>query len=412
MDAVPAGDFGNPAARALQAEFTIKTAQVAIDEEIAVFMPFMLTAKKQGGHEMVLGPDQTYPAWDRYSEFTKTYQLRNPPLSVPPEFPNRIVTQWLPDYTTCIPHKVSGSYWSEPGNNQVTGTIQIYNFSSEEVSGHLRIQTLLSVILGDERSVDKTSEQTTIAPMSSASISVAFDVPESGYFNNQVQIIFSPRGSVNPSHQKSLASFRIEARPTSAVLPFTMEIAAIPPAANNTVAGFQSLWPEKPYSITSRSGSWLGINGVVIASQSECSQNINGVDSLSGDFSLSESSRVFDKISPPVAVTRVNGLPTAKNAFLRIRGNSATSTRFRLDLVDDKGQRFSIPEWFGMNRFSPTPNEILLSYDDFHLHSFGRSTEKPFFDPSAIREIQLRFYMISKAKPATVELDVVANQRQ
>lgn len=410
MDAVPVGDPRNAAARKLQEEFTLETAQVAIDEGVAVFMPFMFIAQNGGGHEMVTSPTDTFPAWDAYRDFTKTRKLENPPFAARPRNPNRLILQWLPDYSTCTPHKVGGIYWSDYGNSRVSGKVIIYNLSPESVKGQFEVSSakpIASSLVGDH----KSGEVIEIERNGQVSIPVEFDVPESEYFESAVAVAFRPTNSESSSHQKSTATFEIGSRPTSQVLPKRYAIHGVFPMIEGNV-DYEPLWPDYPNKVTSESAPWVGLNGIKIEPIAASATQSTSLDagwlfSFTPDRELAA-----QKTAPPVAITKVDGLPAVKNGFLRIRTEPDFGGRgsFRVDLVDQDGQRFTIAENFGKNRFNPTPGELLLSYEDLHLYAWGRVINPMQFDPSQIREIQLRFHLMPGARPMQVKIDVVGSE--
>jgi hypothetical protein len=135
-----------------------------------------------------------------------------------------------------------------------------------------------------------------------------------------------------------------------------------------------------------------------------------GSDGLGETWSFQLADKQTDPRFPPMAVTKVNGLPAVANGFFRIRAPAGEILKnsIRLDLVDKHGQRFSIAENFGQNRFKPYLRKNLLAYKDFHLYAWGRCTDDPRFRPEDIREIQLRFYGSPHDDPVQLRLDVVA----
>ena len=114
-----------------------------------------------------------------------------------------------------------------------------------------------------------------------------------------------------------------------------------------------------------------------------------------------------DPREPPMAIAALRGLP--KQGFIRMNLSRSMDATLgvRVDLVDKRGQRFSIWENFGMNYYRPS-REVWLSLDDFHAYFWGRCAEDPRFHPSDIREIQLRFYFTKPADPVSVQLSLMS----
>src|SRR5262249_37519845 len=117
-----------------------------------------------------------------------------------------------------------------------------------------------------------------------------------------------------------------------------------------------------------------------------------------------------DPCLPPMAVTRVDGLPDVADGFVRLIATDVgeVGVDVRVDLVDKHGQRFTISEGFGRNPYRHGDGNIYLSYRDLHIYQWGRCTESPVFRPADIREIQLRFFPRDPKAATRVRLDVVA----
>lgn len=419
IDAVPPDNHENAAARQIQADFTKETAEVAIAENVAVFMPFLLKyPARPDGHDMVKSPTEHYPAWEVYRDFTKANPLENLPVSLPPENPGRIVVQWMPDYDTCVPHKVSGAYWSEFGESRIEGEVVIYNFSSQQVSGRLTptVSAPASVQIGG----GAAGSLIEVPPLARVQIPVSFSVPEVEFYRSDVRFEFVPANTdLDPSHKPSWVVFAIESRPTSLILDDQAEVAATRPNIKHESREFSLAWPDNPFQVTSESGPWIGVNGAVVApierqSTADDDESKDGNLSVGWSFAVEATpDGINPKTSPPVAITRVNGLPELENGYLRVRmpGVFGRDGSFRVDLIDEAGQRFAIAENFGENRFSPTPGELLLAFRDFHLYAWGRVTENYKLDPKKVREVQLRLFMTPDQAPMEVRIDVVGTHR-
>jgi hypothetical protein len=387
MNAIPEGKMDDPHARQLQRKFTAETARIAAREKIAVFMPFVFVAAAGDGYSLTRSRTEPYPAWTTYAALTRTENL-------PP------VPALAPDNLTCIPHKVSGTYWfdnEEEGSDAIEGEFVVYNFSGSPVRGDLETRGFDGIRVAIDGKSGDTSRKVTIPPLGSVRVPVTFAADTTRYFRGEIEVVFR--------REKSNAStnlvFGLETRPADALLKREVSIQGHRPTKQ-----IQWIWAPEPYRVSSRGGPWLGINGVKIGDGD--AEIVGGPLERAWRFQVMK--RQIDPRIPPMAVTKVAGLPNVANGFLRLRivDGESSSTDIRVDLVDIHGQRFSVAENYGMNWEYPDRNEIFLSYRDFHPYVWGRNTGAAVFRPEDIREIQLRFSSQLPSRPIDVRLDIVA----
>ena len=461
MNAVAPGDFLNPERRQMQADFTVSAARQALAApEVAVFMPFILVG--QGiPQALTLAPDQPLPAWTAYADFTREHPFPNRMLAEPPRDPNPIVVQWIPDNPTTIPHKVAGTYRFLNGR-PIRGALRCYNFSGQPVRGVIEATPLDHVSIAipaataaqgeasteivrdaaarpavgrplvggppapeggpDARSGPTDSASAVGSPpsalrlltsefivpaMGRVDIPVTFTAKAQGYFRDYWQAEF-----VDATARSSPVYFGLETSPQErdfAPVPWELR-------RRRFWMGRDPIGDE--HSISSRSGAWTGINGLVVNSDgatgkmAEESGKVERGKSGKRDMRSAECGAVLtafvqavddDPLRPTMAIARVRGLPA--HAFLRLQTDRPMDPSFkvRVDLVDKRDQRFTIWENFGASYWGPR-DDVWLSLDDFHVYFWGRCTEAPVLHAEEIREIRLRFYFAKADDRRTVRL--------
>lgn len=406
LDAVPSDDPDNAHAREMQRAFTVQTSRDAINERVAVLMQFIFVGRPPwGGHSLVKTPGVAFPAWDAYAAFTREHRLPAQTAILPPSDPCPVVLQWRPDYETCIPHKVSGTYWfradeEEDREGQLSpmhGAIAIYNLSARRVTGRFEMPAPRGVRMqvgpdGDE----VAARELTLAPFSRVLVPVTFSVESRGYRRTHVDARFVETGC---TAARSRLWFGLETRPREELFRRQIPLTGRMPTGED----FTWIWAPEPVRVSSRVGPWLGVNGVEVVGPAES-------NALGDTWRFRLKERQGDPRFPPMAVTRIDGLPAARGAFLRVRAPNlmAREVSVRVDLVDRFGQRFTIAEELGQNRFEPDYTETFLGYDDLHTYAWGSYRRNQIFRPEDIREIQLRFYGAPGSAPAELQLDVVA----
>jgi hypothetical protein len=366
MKAVSQDDFLNIQRRQAQADFTVSTAEEALQEpEVAVFMPFILVHHGDP-YALTLGPDKPLAAWNAYARLTESHPWPMRPLASPPANPNPVVLQWLPDNLTTVPHKVSGTYRFLDGR-PIRGEVRIYNLSSRAVQGRFSAQTPAAL-----RTTFPVSRELTLPPESMSVMPGKFSSARSGYFQAWWHAEFdSGDGARSPLY------FGLERSPSAQ--DFVESPLRLAPVTSGRIGN--PLYAG--YRVTSSAGPWLGINGVKVEFASESGARFQTTE-LTGD-------PVGDPFFPPVAAARVSGLPDDGFLLVRMDRPMDRNFGFRVDLVDDIGQRFTIWENFGQSYFAPS-RELWLNLHDFHIYFWGRCSDDPVFRPKRIRELQLRFY--------------------
>jgi len=405
LDVIPTGHPQDAHAREMQREFTIETSQTALSEGLAVFMPFVFIHKGDG-YAMCEAPGQPYPAWTAYADFTRRHSLPAGSAIVPPVAPSRVVLQWQPDYATCLPQKVSGAYWFwsfEDGgpSDAIEGSIAAYNFSGTPIRGRLSLPAPVGTKMSVNGATGGLEKEIEIPAFGKVELPVKFELGDPDhYLRTFVDARFRQQGS----RARSSLWFALETRPDDEILPRQFSLDAMRPRGER----FTWIWAPQPCHVTSRGGPWVGVNGVTILNAA----GKPSWSSLGAPWQFQVKGPQTDPRFPPMAITRVDGLPQVAGGFLRVRFSDkpGTITAVRVDLVDKHGQRFAIGENFGRNRIDSDAREVLLAYRDFNIYPFGRCLRRPEFHPEDVREIQLRFYPSPGADKCTVQLDVIAPQ--
>jgi hypothetical protein len=401
MNAAPAANPGDPHARELQRKFTVDTARTALKEGAAIFMPYILVGRRWEGESLTKSPGEPYPAWTAYADFVNAHPLRDVPALDVPADPSRIVLQWLPDRGESTPQKVAGSYWFRGGAMKplpVTGAILAYNFSSRSAEGNLRIDapSRLSLEVDGRRTSAAWTKKIRIAPNGVTRIPIRVAVAPGRYFRGDIRAVFDAG-----KKSASRLVFGFETEPSPALLRRVFPLVG----ERSKEDAFSWIWAPEPFQVTSQEGPWLGLNGVKVTGGGTAKESLS-------------QPRVFEIVNPPrdprvppMAVTRVAGLPDSADGFLRLSSADVdkAAVGIRVDLVDKHGQRFSISENFGRNRFRYRDgDDVYLAYRDFHIYQWGRCAENPGFHPADVREIQLRFFPSAPRASTKVSLDVVA----
>lgn len=390
IDAVPHGDLGEARGREIQRDFVVETARVAKEEGVGVFMPFVLQWPDEPWFALTSGPGHPWPAWTAYANFTRQHGLAEREVLTPPRSPDRVVVQWLPDYTTCFPHKVSGSYWfrgSLGEERTIKGEVLVYNLSKWPRKGWIDWPKMSNLTLSTPSELPVT-----VAPFSVVRVPVVVRAGKKGYLYEKVPFTF--RESATSRVSSAVVAF--ETQPTSQRLSEVYPISGFAPQDGQ----FNWIWSPQPWRDMVKGSAWVGLNGVIPDGGS------SRFNTLAGSFQVRRSMGIDPRL-PPMAVSRVDGLPSAENAFLRVRFPGEIGGDLRVDLVDVHGQRFAIAENFGVNRYHAS-SAIFLGYRDFQIYAWGRCSENPRFRPEDIREVQLRFYPSSPDARFDVALDVVS----
>jgi hypothetical protein len=386
VNATRPSDFLNPERRALQAEFAVSTArQALVSPSVSLFMPFILV-NKGDPHAMALSAAEPLPAWNAFADYTRVHPWPKRPLVRPPESPNPVVVQWLPDNSTTVPHKVSGTY-RFLGDRPIRGVLRIYNFSAESTTGHLIPKPAVEV-----REQGLTSLPIVIPAQGEVSIPLEFHRTQTnGYFRADWAADF-----VEVSGRRSKVAFGLETTPEAR--DFT--VAPLPLAPNSTGSIKHPIQPR--HESGERASEWMTVNGLRL-------ETMMG-ESNATDLRMWTTGETNDPLRPTMAVAALKGLP--REGFLRATLDRPMSknAKLRVDLVDSAGQRFTVWENFGMSYFRPS-NEVWLNLKDFGIYFWGRCTGNPVFRPELVEEIQLRVYLAEPEVPMTLALSVMSPKR-
>lgn len=400
MGSVPDGDLEEARGREIQRDFTIETATVAREEGVAVFMPFILVGSADGSMSLIRKNGKPYPAWDAFAELTRAETLRPGPVAARPVDPNRIVVQWRPNNWTCIPHKVSGAYWfrgefEDP--SEIEGEWRVYNFSGAPVVGRLKLDPEAGLELSGEDGSEWEGRDIRVPAMGMRAVPVRVAAADGTFVRAVVRAEFVPT-SERTGVRTSWAETALATRPTRRSLTAKLGVEGRRPVGDE----FEWIWSPEPIADRSEAGPWVGVNGVSVSGVSQ------EVDDLGEFWCFDVVNDGRDPRLPPMAITKVDGLPGGAGAFLKLRFGDR-SDRFwgvRVDLVDRIGQRFTVGENLGKNRFVSARADVYLAYADFHPYAFGRVGADPEFRPEDVREIQLRFYPPEGRAKFCVKLEV------
>lgn len=407
LNAVRKDDFLDPARRQLQADFTVSTARQALAaKDVAVFMPFILV-NPTDPHALTLPTAQPLPAWDAYAKFTREHAWPKRPLASPPRHPNPVIVQWLPDNRTTLPNKTGGTYrfWRE---QPMRGEFRIYNFGSQTVHGNLQISPEASprtkggvlppgganpirITLNGQAAAATPS--LAIPPLGMQSVQVEFATDGRGYFRKWIEARFIAREDDSKSTKSPLpvptAFFGLEHPAT------TGELAEEPLPLRKLPRGKIRFPKIKDYTPGVQAGVWTTMNGL---------QATGGPD---GGLEAWLDQPDLDPLAPTMAVAAIHGVPA--RGFIRLQFDRPMNAErtVLVTLVDDRGQRYSIWENFGIDYYG-SRSDVRLNLEDFHLDLFGRASADYRFRPERIREVQLRFYLRRTGEKLGVKLSVLS----
>lgn len=377
---ISADDFLNPERRAYQAKFAAETALIAWRQpDLAILMPFILV-RKDDGHAMTLSATEPLPAWTSYADVVRRNPWPDRALVQRPKAPSRLVLQWLPAAGQGLPHKMAGTY-RFVDNTPMEGEVRVYNFGKQERRGRLNWTRpgSVGVTLADPGEL-------IVPPMGSVVVPLSFMPKSAGYFRDQWRIEFLP---TDGGAETWPLSFGLERQPNAADFTLApMRVTAEPGRDWERL-----LLPGS--KLTSVRGPWRGVNGVEVMSDS-------------GEKAIASFRIMAPKahpLQPPGAVAGVQGLPG--DGFLRVTTDQEFQVfrRVRLDLIDDRGQRFTIWENGGFD-YQGDRRELWLSFEDLHLYFWGRATPRPRFDPTRIVQLQIRVYAPNTAEEIPIWIEV------
>jgi hypothetical protein len=400
LNAVKPDDFLNAERRKLQADFTVSTAQQALScPDVAVFMPFILVENRDP-YALTLASGQPLPAWNAYAQFMRGHPWPPRPRGHPQADPNPLVIQWMPDNATTLPHKVSGTYRFE-GNGPIKGEIFLYNFGDKPVTGKLQITAAPSV-----RMAATLPKTITVAAASRVSVPIEFRQAQPGtYLRENFSAVF-----IEDHGRKSPLCFGLESMPTTGE--FIETPLGLKPLADALIAepGAKGFRPGD------RVGVWTTVNGLRMTCpnaerRSPHDQFPTTNYEIQTTFSVQRSkfwtpSIENDPLEPTLAAARLDGLPSEGFLRLRLDRPMGREAKVRLDLIDDRQQRFTIWENFGVDYYG-SKDDVWLNLEDFYIYFWGPCGQNPQFDPARVRELQLRFYFSKPDDPLEVRLSLL-----
>ena len=379
----------------------------------------------------------------------------------PPVDPNPVVLQWMPDNATTLPHKVAGTY-RFIGNGPIKGEIRLYNFSDNPVSGRLQITVGPAVQIehtGDWYQTSSLSSMCSFVANAATAISnlkskILDPEPKNPILNLKSEILDSRNAALPPTitiAAASRVSVPIEFRQSqpgkylrenfSAVFieddgresPLSFGLESIPtldeftetPLGLKPLDGAMITEPgAKNFRPGDRVGVWTTVNGLRVAAEILATkEHIEHIDksqasSLGSLCSLvANPSEAFvtrfwtpvienDPLEPTLAAARLDGLPSEGFLRLQLDRPMGREAKVRLDLIDDRQQRFTIWENFGVDYYGAR-DDVWLNLKDFHIYFWGPCSENPQLNPASVRELQLRFYFTKPNDPLAVRLSLL-----
>jgi hypothetical protein len=254
----------------------------------------------------------------------------------------------------------------------------------------------------------------TIAAGSRVSVPIEFCQAQPGtYIRENFSAVF-----IEDDGRESPLSFGLESIPT--LDEFTETPLGLKPLASAMITepGAKNFRPGD------RMGVWTTVNGLrvaaVILATKEHIEHIDKAQasSLGSLCSLvANPSEAFvarfwtpaienDPIAPTLAAARLDGLPSEGFLRLQLDRPMGREAKVRLDLIDDRQQRFTIWENLGIDYYG-SRNDLWLNLKDFHIYFWGPCSENPRFNPASVRELQLRFYFAKANDPLAVRLSLL-----
>jgi hypothetical protein len=284
---------------------------------------------------------------------------------------------------------VSGSYRFLDGG-PIEGELRIYNFSDHAIIGHLAVDRLKSF-----SAQIATPNHFEVGPVAVRVVPVVFSRRvRIGYAREDWSAVF-----VDGSNRRSVVAFALETSPEDESESFEAR-----PLAFASVGPAGSAHRFDPADeVTCRGIVWQGVNGVQLREPpARISEQIL-------DVWVNAVAR--DPLHSKLAVAQVKGGLPAKG-FLRVKLDRPMDRDFAVcvDLVDRRGQRFSIWENFGVDYFRPKATDVWLNLADFSPYFWGHCTNYPKLHPEQIEEVQLRFYIGKANDPRKISLSFMGSR--
>jgi len=361
-------------------------------------------------------PNRPNLSWYAYSGLTRHKPSSSNPIErVQHPDPSPIICQWRPVSEQVTAHKVSGSYRFLPdlqqGQYSMQGDVRVYNFSDREISGRLtwevgkEILTSLRGAAGLKWADQGASNafDISVPAMQFIDVPLLFTSTRQGYFKTSFQLHFQSNEDLRSG---SMLFFHLESPlqledfttcDVRAGLPLTWAARIKRLFSHGTTLStesFQFHFIDRPENIveTSTGHLWLAINGAnVHVDPSKATR-----PHMNGDWKFSVTKAMQHPNQPPTLITRVPRLP--QEGFLRLSSSRffETGNIARVDLIDKASRRFTIYEWFGLQR-GQLNRDVWLNLKDFHSYGWGEFRPSA-LNPADVREIQLRLYFTNVAE--------------
>lgn len=374
----------DPKDRRIQAEYLMTCAKAAIEENVVVFMPFVL-AHERDPFAMTESATQTFPSWKEYQALTKRESLNaQMPLAKIPQNPSRVILQWIPDNTTCRPYKPGGIYWFKE-DQPIRGTLWVYYFGDQAADFLIQQAGGPDLITTAEAAGERTWR---IQVPAGGRTGVPLTLPqhEGANYRRDTYQFQAVEANASGPLSSTLALTKLEFR-TGTAPSDSLPNRRLPIPFSSQAPGFYISSETGAPVITGAKDPWVGWNGVRFPDE----RNESETNPLSCLVKVDRPGPMH----PPMLAASVNGLPGAlERGFLKLTAIDAVGrpTMARVDLIDRNGQRFSVVENLGRPRDDLGDPDIFLAYADFHPWVFGTTVPGARFDPGEIREIQIRFY--------------------
>jgi hypothetical protein len=384
-------DAPDPAAeRERQAGFFHETLRTAAENpQVAAYLTY---AFRDGAYSLADAAGTPYPALTEYLQASRTQTFRAGPAWLDrAKEASPVVLEWAPG--NCLPDKISGDYVFS--GTVMNGTVRIYNLSPRAMTGTLGFDGLSPAIRAEIRR-GILGRELTLPAWGRLEVPVRFTPLARGYRRETARFTWydAATGAASPLSFGVATLWRL--------IDHTPEpIAAVRPDA--APGAFHWIDTPRPYEVTDACGPWLALNGLKVRTLEGSPDPEKSGDLSNGLFSLDPT---YESSEPPMAIARVDGLPASD--FLRLRTSGILGKEFsvRVDLIDERGERFTVFEHGAHN--PGHPRKLWLNWQDFQLYFWGHYPHRLHpLDLGSVCEVQLRFQFQKTAQPIRVRLDAM-----